>query len=177
MLVKVGRAGYGTYFIFGSFCFSMFFFVWFLIPETKGLSLEKMDDLFGITELAHKGDVESNTGSVHRGTRNEKPAVTIPEIEDTGANTANTGTGIEENLRKREVPKAETTTGEHIEHASAMPSTQVQSPEISMDDGRKETGLRGGAGNARALTPTKHFMGEKDKSETGSLTDQVGFYC
>lgn len=29
----------------------MFFFVWFLVPETKGLSLEKMDDLFGITEL------------------------------------------------------------------------------------------------------------------------------
>jgi hypothetical protein len=29
----------------------MFFFVWFLIPETKGLSLEKMDDLFGVTEL------------------------------------------------------------------------------------------------------------------------------
>lgn len=29
----------------------MFSFVWLLIPETKGLSLEKMDDLFGITEL------------------------------------------------------------------------------------------------------------------------------
>ncbi|RDW70441.1 hypothetical protein BP5796_08838 [Coleophoma crateriformis] len=52
MLVTVGANGYGTYFIFGSFCFSMFFFVWFLIPETKGLSLERMDDLFGVTELA-----------------------------------------------------------------------------------------------------------------------------
>lgn len=41
MLTNVGNKGYGTYFIFGSFCFSMFFFVWFLIPETKGLSLEK----------------------------------------------------------------------------------------------------------------------------------------
>jgi hypothetical protein len=29
----------------------MFFFVWFLIPETKGLSLERMDDLFGVTEM------------------------------------------------------------------------------------------------------------------------------
>jgi hypothetical protein len=28
----------------------MFFFVWFLIPETKGLSLESMDELFGITQ-------------------------------------------------------------------------------------------------------------------------------
>jgi hypothetical protein len=41
MLVTVGRAGYGTYFIFGCFCMSMFFFVYFLIPETKGLSLER----------------------------------------------------------------------------------------------------------------------------------------
>ncbi|KAF8849899.1 quinate permease [Acephala macrosclerotiorum] len=60
MLATVGHAGYGTYFIFGSFCFSMFFFVWFLIPETKGLSLERMDDIFGITELA-KGDEEHGT--------------------------------------------------------------------------------------------------------------------
>lgn len=45
MMATVGSHGYGTYFIFGSFCFSMFFFVWFLIPETKGMSLEKMDDM------------------------------------------------------------------------------------------------------------------------------------
>jgi hypothetical protein len=41
MLKTVGKNGYGTYFIFGAFCFSMFFFVWFLVPETKGMSLEK----------------------------------------------------------------------------------------------------------------------------------------
>jgi hypothetical protein len=45
MMATVGSHGYGTYFIFGSFCFSMFFFVWFLIPETKGMSLERMDDM------------------------------------------------------------------------------------------------------------------------------------
>jgi hypothetical protein len=28
--------GYGTYIIFGSFCFAMFVFVWFFVPETKG---------------------------------------------------------------------------------------------------------------------------------------------
>ncbi|OSS44515.1 hypothetical protein B5807_10911 [Epicoccum nigrum] len=51
MMTTVGFNGYGAFLIYGSFCFSMFFFVWFLVPETKGLSLEKMDDLFGITEL------------------------------------------------------------------------------------------------------------------------------
>ncbi|KAG9241119.1 putative quinate permease [Calycina marina] len=47
MLVSAGKNGYGTYFIFGSFSFAMFFFTWFLIPETKGVSLEKMNELFG----------------------------------------------------------------------------------------------------------------------------------
>ncbi|TGO83185.1 hypothetical protein BPOR_0689g00030 [Botrytis porri] len=119
MLVTVGRAGYGTYFIFGTFCFSMFFFVWFLIPETKGLSLEKMDDLFGVTAMAHKADAESNTGSIRGapGTNininNEKAATTIPDVE-----VGN------ENLRKRDVTK---TTAEeaHIEHAGA-PKSHIQ---------------------------------------------------
>jgi hypothetical protein len=47
-LKTVGKAGYGTYFIFGSFCFSMFFYVWLLIPETEGMSLERMDDMYAL---------------------------------------------------------------------------------------------------------------------------------
>lgn len=41
MLKTVGSHGYGTYFIFGSFSFAMYFFVYFLVPETKALSLER----------------------------------------------------------------------------------------------------------------------------------------
>ncbi|KAJ5763962.1 hypothetical protein N7533_002643 [Penicillium manginii] len=54
MLATVGSNGYGTYIIFSCFCFSMFIFVWFFIPETKGLSLEKMDELFGVTQLVQQ---------------------------------------------------------------------------------------------------------------------------
>jgi hypothetical protein len=43
----------------------MFFFVWFLIPETKGLSLEKMDDLFGVTELVKQVQIEDNEHHAH----------------------------------------------------------------------------------------------------------------
>ncbi|MCJ1417439.1 hypothetical protein MMC32_003783 [Xylographa parallela] len=57
MLTTVGNAGYGTYFIFGSFCFAMFFFVWFFIPETKGVSLERMDELFGVADFKNIEDV------------------------------------------------------------------------------------------------------------------------
>lgn len=40
------------FFLFGTFGWIMGIFVWFFIPETKGISLEKMDELFGVTELA-----------------------------------------------------------------------------------------------------------------------------
>jgi len=50
MMVTVGKSGYGTYFIYGSFCFAMFFFTWFFVPETKGMSLEKMDEIFGVID-------------------------------------------------------------------------------------------------------------------------------
>ncbi|KAK0732362.1 MFS sugar transporter-like protein [Apiosordaria backusii] len=58
MLVTAGSDGYGTYLIFGSFCFSMFVFVWFFVPETKGISLEAMDKLFGMTDAPEKGSVD-----------------------------------------------------------------------------------------------------------------------
>ncbi|CEJ54477.1 hypothetical protein PMG11_00785 [Penicillium brasilianum] len=64
MLATVGANGYGTYIIFACFCFSMFFFVWFFIPETKGLSLEKMDDLFGVTELIQHKAADPEHGIV-----------------------------------------------------------------------------------------------------------------
>jgi len=74
MLATVGRAGYGTYLIFASFCFTMFFFTWFFVPETKGMSLEKMDEVFGITELVDKKIAnESRNPSVSGAT----PATTI----------------------------------------------------------------------------------------------------
>jgi hypothetical protein len=50
MLVSEGRGGYGAFLTYGCFCFAMGVFVWIFIPETKGLSLEKMDELFGMTD-------------------------------------------------------------------------------------------------------------------------------
>ncbi|RSL73820.1 hypothetical protein CEP54_000006 [Fusarium duplospermum] len=46
MFATLGRGGFGTYFVYGSFCFAMVVFAWFFVPETKGLALEDMDELF-----------------------------------------------------------------------------------------------------------------------------------
>lgn len=64
MLVTMGEGGYGAFILFACFCFSMFVFTWFLIPETKGMSLEKMDDLFGVTELVKKIEDEERAQSI-----------------------------------------------------------------------------------------------------------------
>lgn len=39
--------GYGFYFFFASLMLFSVVFVWFLLPETKGIPLESMDRLFG----------------------------------------------------------------------------------------------------------------------------------
>ncbi|XXH06142.1 hypothetical protein Hte_012588 [Hypoxylon texense] len=66
MLATVGAHGYGTYLIFGSFCVCMFFFVWFFIPETKGVSLEHMDRLFGVPEEEKREATEVGKADVSR---------------------------------------------------------------------------------------------------------------
>ncbi|KAI1501122.1 putative MFS quinate transporter [Biscogniauxia marginata] len=68
MMKNLGAGGYvspppsplGTFFLFGAFSAAMFPFVWLLIPETKGMRLERMDELFGITDglLRVVSDVE-----------------------------------------------------------------------------------------------------------------------
>lgn len=57
MLDTVGENGYGTYFIYGSFCVVMVIITWFFVPETKGVSLERMDELFGTASFAGIEDV------------------------------------------------------------------------------------------------------------------------
>lgn len=55
-----------TYIFFACFCFAMGAFVWVFIPETKGVSLERMDELFGGPQMAmsKRGDSvqADNTG-------------------------------------------------------------------------------------------------------------------
>ncbi|KAI1819873.1 MFS sugar transporter-like protein [Xylaria intraflava] len=72
MLATLGPDGYGTYFIYGSFGIIMLIFVWFYIPETKGISLEHMGELFG------EAPVESKTG----GDDKQPTAIHMSETSD-----------------------------------------------------------------------------------------------
>nr|KIR45776.1 hypothetical protein I312_05138 [Cryptococcus bacillisporus CA1280] len=47
MLTTMGVGGYGTFLFYGSFCVICVVFAWFFCPETKGMSLEAMDEFFG----------------------------------------------------------------------------------------------------------------------------------
>ncbi|KAL2877039.1 hypothetical protein SGCOL_007660 [Colletotrichum sp. CLE4] len=54
MFATLGEGGSGTYFVYGTFCFIMVVFAWFFVPETAGLALEKMDELFEKDSLKDK---------------------------------------------------------------------------------------------------------------------------
>lgn len=45
------KMSYGVFFFFASLMILSFVFVFFLVPETKGIPLESMDDLFGIKPI------------------------------------------------------------------------------------------------------------------------------
>jgi SP family sugar:H+ symporter-like MFS transporter len=43
-----------VFFVWGTFCFVCIAFVWLMIYETKGLSLEQVDELYGVVGKAWK---------------------------------------------------------------------------------------------------------------------------
>ena len=79
MLVTMGKGGYGAYFTYGCFCLSMYAFAYFLVPETKGKSLEAMDDLFGVIENKFV-DEEGGPGG-HHDEDKENKGMGVEEVE------------------------------------------------------------------------------------------------
>jgi SP family sugar:H+ symporter-like MFS transporter len=63
-----------VFFIWGGFCFICMFFVWFCIYETKGLSLEQVDELYGKVTKAWQSTSFT-------------PTVSFTEMQDLDLNT------------------------------------------------------------------------------------------
>lgn len=60
MFSNMGQSGFGVFMFFASMMILSIIFVWFLVPETKGVPLEQMDRLFEIrpASKAHKTVLE-----------------------------------------------------------------------------------------------------------------------
>lgn len=71
-----GNANMGAkvFFVWGGCCFICIFFVWAMIYETKGLSLEQVDELYGKVDKAWK-----SKGFV--------PTVSFQDVQDVHADT------------------------------------------------------------------------------------------
>lgn len=59
----------------------MFVFTWFFIPETKGISLERMDDLFGITGLVERKMLGDEIPAHNTEAPKDGPATNVEKIE------------------------------------------------------------------------------------------------
>ncbi|KAL3496076.1 general substrate transporter [Aspergillus germanicus] len=53
--IFLDKKGFYAMYMFGAINVALFGFVWFLIPETKGVALEHMDTIFGGVDHAHEG--------------------------------------------------------------------------------------------------------------------------
>ncbi|GKT42988.1 putative quinate permease [Colletotrichum spaethianum] len=83
--------GYGVYFFFASLSFLAFFFAFFLIPETSGVPLEKVDRLFEIKPVwranetlmaqLREEEVQFRTDAKGEATHKEYPNGVKPETE------------------------------------------------------------------------------------------------
>lgn len=91
-IVDEEYAGLGSrvFFIWGSACFLCIIFTWFLIYETKGLSLEQVDELYGIVSKAWKS-------------KQFRPAVSYQDVDDVGARGVSLSEAVAEVQRKRSV--------------------------------------------------------------------------
>lgn len=53
----IEQAGYGTYVFFAIMCFLAGVWAYFLVPETKGKTLEELSEVFGDTSATEEKDI------------------------------------------------------------------------------------------------------------------------
>lgn len=73
----ISNIGYGTYLFFGSCTILMTIWAYFCVPETKGRTLESMDQLFGATATSYdaeitEDEVQEKTAAIHDESRLSK---------------------------------------------------------------------------------------------------------
>lgn len=80
----VAQMGYGTFIFFGAMCILGALFIYFVVPETKNLTLEEMDEVFGdeagsaIEDRNRLLQIYTELGLLDFGSSEEKPEAVIP---------------------------------------------------------------------------------------------------
>jgi sugar porter (SP) family MFS transporter len=62
----IQHLGFGTFVFFGVFSLMGGFFVMFFVPETKGVTLEEMEEVFGVTEQNLAAEDARRLDAIHR---------------------------------------------------------------------------------------------------------------
>jgi len=67
----ISNIGYGTYLFFASCTILMAIWAYFCVPETKGRTLESMDQLFGATTVSYENEITEDeirekSGAFHK---------------------------------------------------------------------------------------------------------------
>jgi magnesium-transporting ATPase (P-type) len=79
MIDGMGESGYGMYFLFASVTLCGLAFVWFLIPETKAVPLDKMDRLFEIRPTRKAYSIVMDESRAENVERDEVLGMKLPE--------------------------------------------------------------------------------------------------
>ena len=100
MFATLGTNGFGTYFLYGSFCFAMVIYAFFLVPETKaessrsvvsspltmlillvGLSLEMMDEVSSHKDVRVRFEPSQTLAERRQETFVHKNSVEVEHVE------------------------------------------------------------------------------------------------
>lgn len=101
---------YGTYIFFGLLTFGGALFVWLYVPETKGLSLEEMDVLFGSIGMAERE--RERWREVNR-------EVGLEQLVDIGGIDVGSEKGMKEEVKEIEIEKPARTNRETHDEPAA----------------------------------------------------------
>jgi hypothetical protein len=83
----VSSMTYGTFIFFGLICFIGALFIYFAVPETKNLTLEEMDEVFGdeagnaIEDRNRLLQIYTELGLLSDGVAEEKPVPSSENVE------------------------------------------------------------------------------------------------
>jgi hypothetical protein len=55
----------GTFWLYSFFCLCSCFFVYFLVPETKGKSLREIEEYFELTQISKSNNKQNKVGEQH----------------------------------------------------------------------------------------------------------------